>query len=168
MSVCTSPSDEALVRRLVELTEAGLPLVADPWAWLAGELGLAVDDTLALLQRLQAEGAIRRIAAVPNHYRLGYRHNGMTVWDVDDTEIDRLGALIGAQPFVSHCYQRPRREGWPYNLFAMVHGRDASDIEAYRNQIRALLGSACRANEMLVSSRILKKTGLRLAAQRRA
>ena len=168
MSVCTSPSDEALVRRLVELTEAGLPLVADPWAWLAAELGLEVDDTLALLQRLQAEGAIRRIAAVPNHYRLGYRHNGMTVWDVDDAEIDRLGALIGAQPFVSHCYQRPRREGWPYNLFAMVHGRDASDIEAYRNQIRALLGNACRANEMLVSSRILKKTGLRLAAQRRA
>jgi len=105
---------------------------------------------------------------VPNHYHLGYRHNGMTVWDVDDAEIDRLGALIGAQPFVSHCYRRPRREGWPYNLFAMVHGRDASDIEAYRNQIRALLGSACRANEMLVSSRILKKTGLRLAAQRRA
>ncbi|RRW19203.1 Lrp/AsnC family transcriptional regulator [Stutzerimonas stutzeri] len=168
MSVCTSLSDEVLVRRLVELTEAGLPLVADPWAWLANELGLEVDDTLALLQRLQAEGAIRRIAAVPNHYRLGYRHNGMTVWDVDDAEIDRLGALIGAQPFVSHCYRRPRREGWPYNLFAMVHGRDASDIEAYRNQIRALLGNACRANEMLVSSRILKKTGLRLTTQRRA
>lgn len=122
MSVCTSLSDEVLVRRLVELTEAGLPLVADPWAWLADELGLEVDDTLALLQRLQAEGAIRRIAAVPNHYRLGYRHNGMTVWDVDDAEIDRLGALIGAQPFVSHCYRRPRREGWPYNLFAMGVG----------------------------------------------
>ncbi|MCW3149790.1 nitrite reductase [Stutzerimonas stutzeri] len=168
MSVCTSPSDEQLTHRLVELTEAGLPLVDDPWAWLAGELGLEVDETLALLQRLQTDGAIRRIAAVPNHYRLGYRHNGMTVWDVDDAEIERLGALIGAQAFVSHCYRRPRREGWRYNLFAMVHGRDASDIEAYRNQIRALLGTACRADEMLVSTRILKKTGLRVAAQRSA
>ena len=153
MSVCTSLSDEVLVRRLVELTEAGLPLVADPWAWLADELGLEVDDTLALLQRLQAEGAIRRIAAVPNHYRLGYRHNGMTVWDVDDAEIDRLGALIGAQPFVSHCYRRPRREGWPYNLFAMVHGRDASDIEAYRNQIRALLGCSDAQRELQLQRR---------------
>ena len=98
MSVCTSLSDEVLVRRLVELTEAGLPLVADPWAWLADELGLAVDDTLALLQRLQAEGAIRRIAAVPNHYRLGYRAQRHDRVDVDDAEIDRLGALIGAQP----------------------------------------------------------------------
>lgn len=91
MSVCTSPSDEGLTRRLIELTEAGLPLVADPWAWLADELGIDVDETLALLQRLQADGAIRRIAAIPNHYRLGYRHNGMTVWDVDDGEIARLG-----------------------------------------------------------------------------
>lgn len=164
MSACTSPSEDQLTRRLVELTEAGLPLLDDPWAWLAEQLQLSVEATLALLQRLQADGAIRRIAAVPNHYRLGYRHNGMTVWDVDDCAIARLGPLIGAQAFVSHCYRRPRREDWHYNLFAMVHGRSAEQIDAYREQIRSLLGAACRADEMLVSSRILKKTGLRLGA----
>lgn len=163
MSVCTSPSDEGLTRRLIELTEAGLPLVADPWAWLADELGIDVDETLALLQRLQADGAIRRIAAIPNHYRLGYRHNGMTVWDVDDGEIARLGALIGAQPFVSHCYRRPRQEGWPYNLFAMVHGRDRAEADAKAAEIAALLGDACRGHDVLYSTRILKKTGLRFA-----
>lgn len=169
MSDCISLSESAarsdttpLAKRLVELTEAGLPLVDDPWAWLAERLKIRVDDTLALLQRLQAEGAIRRIAAVPNHYRLGYRYNGMTVWDVDDADIARLGPLIGAQPFVSHCYRRPRRESWHYNLFAMVHGRSAEEIDAYRAQIRQLLGNACHADEMLVSSRILKKTGLRI------
>lgn len=165
MSVCTSPSDLPLAQRLMALTDAGLPLVEDPWAWLADELGIEVDAALALLQRLQEGGAIRRIAVVPNHYSLGYRHNGMTVWDVEDAEVDRLGALLGSQTFVSHCYRRPRREGWRYNLFAMVHGRDARDIDAYRNQIRTLLGSACRADEMLVSSRILKKTGLRIATR---
>src|SRR5690606_28141079 len=166
MSVCTSPSDEQLTHRLVELTEAGLPLVDDPWAWLAGELGLEVDETLALLQRLRPGGASRRPAAVATLERPGYRHNGMAVWDVADAEIDRLGALIGAQAFVSHCYRRPRREGWRYNLFAMVHGRSAEEIEVYRAQIRQLLGDACRADEMLVSSRILKKTGLRLGNRR--
>ncbi len=162
MSACISPSDEPLARRLIALTEAGLPLVADPWAWLAEQLQLSVDDCLALLQRLQAAGLIRRIAAVPNHYRLGYRHNGMTVWDVDDKALAQLGPAIGALPFVSHCYRRPRRGDWPYNLFAMVHGRSAEDIERDRETIRALLGDACNADEMLVSSRILKKTGLRL------
>ena len=154
-------SDPALIRRLVELTQSGLPLVDDPWAWIGERLNLDEDAVLALLRQLQTEGAIRRIAAVPNHYRLGYRHNGMTVWDVDDSHLPHLGPLLGSQPFVSHCYRRPRRDGWRYNLFAMVHGRSANEIEDYRAQIRQLLGDACRADEMLVSSRILKKTGLR-------
>ncbi|VVO58953.1 hypothetical protein PS870_00684 [Pseudomonas fluorescens] len=162
MSVCISRSEDTLAQRLITLTQAGLPLLDDPWAWLAEQLELSIESTLDLLKRLQAEGAIRRIAAVPNHYRLGYRHNGMTVWDVRDTDITRLGALIGAQPFVSHCYRRPRRTGWRYNLFAMVHGRSRDEINSYREHLRYLLGEACFADEMLVSSRILKKTGLRL------
>ncbi len=162
MSVCISRPEDTLVQRLIVLTQAGLPLLEDPWAWLAEQLGLDIDATLDLLKRLQAEGAIRRIAAVPNHYRLGYRHNGMRVWDVRDTDMPRLGELIGAQPFVSHCYRRPRRADWRYNLFAMVHGRSSDEINRYREQLRYLLGDACGADEMLVSSRILKKTGLRL------
>lgn len=165
MSACISPS-ELLTERLLAFTEAGLPLVEDPWQWLSEQLGIGVDATLELLQRLQTEGAIRRIAAVPNHYRLGYQHNGMTVWDVDDREMARLGPQIGAQAFVSHCYRRPRQSDWRYNLFAMVHGRSAEEIDAYRMQIREMLGGACRADEMLVSSRILKKTGLRVSADR--
>ena len=157
-----SPEETPLALRLVELTQAGLPLLEDPWSWLAEQLGLSVESTLDLLKRLQAEGAIRRIAAVPNHYRLGYRHNGMTVWDVADTDMPRLGALLGVQPFVSHCYRRPRRPGWRYNLFAMVHGRSREEIDSYREHLRYLLGDACAADDMLVSSRILKKTGLRL------
>jgi DNA-binding Lrp family transcriptional regulator len=162
MSVCISRPEDTLIQRLIVLTQAGLPLLEDPWAWLAEQLGLNIEATLDLLKRLQAEGAIRRIAAVPNHYRLGYRHNGMTVWDVRDTDMPRLGALIGAQPFVSHCYRRPRRADWRYNLFAMVHGRSGDEINSYREHLRYLLGDACGADEMLVSSRILKKTGLRL------
>ena len=173
MSACISPSEPSLqapprlnetslARRLVELTQEGLPLLEDPWAWLAEQLKLSVESTLDLLKRLQAEGAIRRIAAVPNHYRLGYRHNGMTVWDVADADMPRLGSLLGAQSFVSHCYRRPRRPGWRYNLFAMVHGRSRAQIDSYRDHLRYLLGDACAADDMLVSSRILKKTGLRL------
>ena len=157
-----SPEETPLALRLVELTQAGLPLLEDPWSWLAEQLGLSVESTLDLLKRLQAEGAIRRIAAVPNHYRLGYRHTGMTVWDVADADMPRLGALLGEQPFVSHCYRRPRRPGWRYNLFAMVHGRSREEIDSYREHLRYLLGDACAADDMLVSSRILKKTGLRL------
>ena len=106
---------------------------------------------------------VRRIAAVPNHYRLGYVANGMSVWDVEDAEVDRLGALIGSQPAVSHCYRRPRKAGvWRYNLFAMLHGHTREEVLAQAEQVAALLGPARRAHDVLFSSAILKKTGLRL------
>ena len=75
-----------------------------------------------------------------------------------------LGRAIGELPFVSHCYRRPRRPpAWRYNLFAMVHGRDRVEVEGKAAQVAALLGDACDASDILYSTRILKKTGLRLA-----
>ena len=112
---------------------------------------------------LLADGRVRRIAAVPNHYALGYRANGMSVWDVDDAALGELGPRVGGLAFVSHCYRRPRHPGWPYNLFAMVHGRDRAEVEAKVAEIAALLGGAARAHEVLYSRRILKKTGLRVS-----
>jgi DNA-binding Lrp family transcriptional regulator len=77
--------------------------------------------------------------------------------------IDALGEQVGALRFVTHCYRRPRHlPDWPYNLFAMVHGRDRQTVEARVAEIAALLGDACRGHDILFSTRILKKTGLRL------
>ena len=112
---------------------------------------------------MQATGIIRRIAVIPNHYRIGYQANGMSVWDVPDERIAELGDRVGALDFVSHCYHRPRRlPAWPYNLFAMVHGRERDEVEDKVQAIAELLGEAARAHEVLYSTRILKKTGLRL------
>jgi DNA-binding Lrp family transcriptional regulator len=108
-------------------------------------------------------GVVRRIGAVPNHYALGYRANGMSVWDVPDERVGALGRRIGALDFVSHCYHRPRHPPvWPYNLFAMVHGRTRDEVEAKVAEIAAILGDDCRTHTVLYSTRILKKTGLRL------
>jgi DNA-binding Lrp family transcriptional regulator len=106
---------------------------------------------------------------VPNHYALGWVANGMSVFDVDDARVDALGARVGALPSVTHCYRRPRRlPHWRYNLFAMVHGRDRGEVEAKVAEITTLLGDALHAHDILYSTRILKKTGLRIAAGRRA
>ena len=147
---------------LVRATQAGLPLVAEPYAALAAQLGVAQDEVMSRFRRMLSDGRVRRIAAVPNHYALGYRANGMSVWDVADEALAELGPRVGALAFVSHCYRRPRRPSWPYNLFAMVHGRDRAEVEAQVSEIAALLNGASRAHEVLYSRRILKKTGLRL------
>jgi DNA-binding Lrp family transcriptional regulator len=148
---------------LIRASQAGLPLVARPYHALAERLGIAPDEVMARMERMLASGMIRRIGAVPNHYALGYAANGMTVWDVDDAEVDALGERVGRLAFVSHCYRRPRRlPVWPYNLFAMVHGHDRNEVIGYAAEIGRMLGRACRRNDILYSSRILKKTGLRI------
>ena len=158
----TGPLD-ATDRLILAETQAGLPLVAEPYRAVAEALGLDEAEVIERLARMVETGVVRRIGAVPNHYRLGLVHNGMTVWDVDDAEVDRLGAAVGALEFVTHCYRRPRAPpDWPYNLFAMVHGRSRDEVEAKRGEIARLLGPAARAGDMLASTRILKKTGLRL------
>ena len=150
-------------RRLVAATQAGLPLVPRPYDAVGAQLGVSGAVVRERFEGMLREGLVRRIGAVPNHYRLGYTANGMTVWDVDDARVDELGAQVGALGFVSHCYRRPRAlPVWPYNLFAMVHGHHRHEVERCARQINDLLAGACRAHDILYSSRILKKTGLRL------
>ncbi len=150
-------------RRLIAATQSGLPLVPRPYEAVGAILGVSDEVVRERLAHMLERGLIRRIGAVPNHYRLGWVANGMTVWDVDDARVDEIGAQVGALPGVSHCYRRPRAlPRWPYNLFAMLHGRSREEVERQRVQVRALLGDACRADDVLYSSAILKKTGLRL------
>ena len=150
-------------RRIIAALQGGLPLVPEPYAEVAAGLDMTESALIDRLADMKARGVIRRIAAAPNHYRLGMTANGMTVWDVDDDRIDDLGPRVGALPFVTHSYERPRAlPDWPYNLFAMVHGSSRDEVEAKQAQIATLLGDACRSGDILYSTRILKKTGLRL------
>lgn len=156
---------DAMDRRLIAATQGGLPLVAEPYRVLAGQLGLDEAEVIARLQKLLDRGAIRRIGAIPNHYALGFTANGMSVWDIADEDVAEVGSKVGALDFVSHCYERPRHlPVWPYNLFAMVHGRTRDEVRAKVAEIAALVGPAARAHDILFSTRILKKTGLRIAA----
>lgn len=154
-------------RQLIRATQAGLPLHPKPFDEIAERVGISAEAVRSRLQAMLDNGVIRRIGAVPNHYAVGYVANGMSVWDVDDALIDAAGALVAALPFVTHCYRRPRHlPDWPYNLFAMVHGRDREAALAHVDEIHRMLvdsfPGAMRQYDVLFSSAILKKTGLRL------
>jgi len=150
-------------RAIIQATQTGLPLSSRPYHTIAEQIAIAPEVVMQRMQTMLDNGVIRRIGAVPNHYSLGWNANGMTVWDVTNEQIDALGQQVGALEFVSHCYRRPRlMPGWPYNLFAMVHGRDRDEVAAKKLQIAELLGEHCRASDTLYSTQILKKTGLRI------
>jgi DNA-binding Lrp family transcriptional regulator len=152
-------------RKLISVTQTGFVIEDSPYQKIANELGITQLELIQRLKNMLSNGIIRRIGAVPNHYKLGLTANGMTVWDVDDNKVSELGNIIGQLDFVSHCYQRPRHlPMWRYNLFAMVHGANKDEVNEKVKQIKNLLGANCKARETLFSSAILKKTGLRLAA----
>jgi DNA-binding Lrp family transcriptional regulator len=156
---------DELDRSIVQATQGGLPLVSEPFAEVAEQAGSDVPTVIRRLSRMIDNGVIRRIGAVPNHYRLGLKSNGMSVWDVAENRLDALGEEIGKLDFVSHCYQRPRHlPMWRYNLFAMVHGHNSDEVERKMRKIAKILGEDCDAHEVLFSSAILKKSGLRLVA----
>ncbi|MDD5319897.1 MAG: AsnC family transcriptional regulator [Methylococcales bacterium] len=147
---------------IMRATQAGLPLTPKPYQQIAGQLGLTAEEVMTRMTAMQEHGIIRRIGAVPNHYKLGYRYNGMTVWNVPDEIIDELGQKVGQLDFVSHCYHRPRHlPEWPYNLFAMVHGKSQEEVDNQIQQIAELLDGCVQGYDVLYSTKILKKTGFR-------
>ena len=149
-------------RRLLLIVQEGIPLAAEPYAEIAAHLGTNEARVLEMLRSLLERGVIKRLAAVPNHYALGVTANGMAVWDVPDERVNEIGSRLGQRPEVTHCYQRPRRPGWPYNLFAMVHGMSREEVLAKVSEISRDVGLDGLPHETLFSTRLLKKQGMRV------
>ena len=137
----------------------GFPLSATPYADVAAEIDAEVDDVLAAVDRLLADGCIKRIGCVVNHIVTGFTNNCMVVWNVPDEDLDRLGETVGSLPYVTLCYHRPRRpeQAWEYNLFTMIHGREADAVDAKIDELAADYLPV--KHERLYSTETLKQTG---------
>ena len=145
---------------LISLIQTGLPICAAPYAELGKQLGMQETEVLARLQRLNNSNVIKRFGVVVRHHELGYRSNGMIVWDIPDDNVSELGQCMGQFDFVTLCYRRPRRlPEWTYNLFTMIHGQDRDDV---LNNIQFLIKS-CNLEEInyevLFSTRRFKQRG---------
>ena len=154
-------------RDLVVEIQGGLPITETPYADVADTLGVDAEWVRRTIKRFDAEGKIRRVGVVPNHYALGYTENGMTVWDVPDGKLDVVGPEVAALDFVTHCYERPRHEGvWPYNFFAMTHGRSEAESQRRIQRVKSTMEGRWDVEDgdwdSLFSTQILKKTGIRL------
>jgi DNA-binding Lrp family transcriptional regulator len=152
-------------RDLLEALQDGLPLTERPYAALAERLGFTEAEVLARLERLQAEGTVKRFGVVVRHRRLGYRANAMTVWDVPDDRVRAAGRALAELDFVTLSYRRPRRRPhWPYNLFAMIHGTDRDRVLSLVEDATRVAGLEDCPREVLFSTRCFKQRGARYGA----
>ncbi len=162
--VCADATDRAVLSEL----EHGLDLVRRPYVKLAQRIGLGENDVLARLAQLIDVGVITRFGCILRHRRLGYRANAMAVWDVPDADVDRLAKQLALRDDVTLCYRRTRRlPRWPYNLFAMLHGRDAQIVRRRITQAARAAGLDACPSAILFSRRCFKQSAARLRPQMR-
>ena len=147
--------DVAVVRE----TQGDLPVVPEPYAAAAARLGIAQEALLAHLEAMRERGLLRRVAAILYHRRAGFSANGMGVWKVPEERILEIGPRMAAFRGVSHCYQRPTYEDWPYQIFTMAHGRSKEECDAILDAIETEIG-CIEDRATLYSSTEFKKVRL--------
>jgi DNA-binding Lrp family transcriptional regulator len=153
----SAPYDELDVA-VIRATQGDLPVVSEPYAQAARELGMSTEALLEHLRGMQERGLLRRVAAILYHRRAGFSANGMGVWKVPPERIAELGPRMAAFRGISHCYQRPTYEDWPYSVFTMAHGRSKEECDAILDAIAEQTGIEGRAT--LYSSTEFKKIRL--------
>jgi DNA-binding Lrp family transcriptional regulator len=146
--------DIAVIRAL----QGDMPVVEEPYGPAAAALGMSEERLLDHLAGMQERGLLRRVAAILYHRRAGFSANGMGVWKVPEKQIFEIGCRMAAVRGVSHCYQRPTYEDWPYSVFTMAHGRSKEECDAVLDAIAENTGIHERAT--LYSSTEFKKIRL--------
>ena len=146
--------DVAVIRAL----QGDMPVVSEPFAPAAAELGMPQAKLLAHLEGMQERRLLRRVAAILFHRRAGFSANGMGVWKVPDEQIMEIGPRMAAFRGISHCYQRPTYQDWPYSVFTMAHGRSKEECDAILDSIAESTGIEERST--LYSSTEFKKIRL--------
>lgn len=143
--------DVAVIRAL----QGDMPIVSEPYAPAAAEVGISQADFLTHLEGMKERGILRRVAAILFHRRAGFSANGMGVWKVPEDKILEIGGRMASYRGISHCYERPTYADWPYALFTMAHGRSKEECDAILEAIAEDTGIQERS--VLYSSTEFKK-----------
>jgi siroheme decarboxylase len=152
------PYDE-LDRAVIRATQGDLPVVSEPYAAAARELGMPVEQLVAHLEGMVERRLLRRVAAILFHRRAGFSANGMGVWRVPEDRVLEAGGKMAAFRGISHCYERPTYGDWPYQLFTMAHGRSKEECDAILDAVEAEVG-CIQQRATLYSSTEFKKVRL--------
>jgi DNA-binding Lrp family transcriptional regulator len=149
-------TDVAVIRAL----QGPMPVTERPYDDAAAEVGMSTDALLAHLEGMVERKILRRVAAILYHRRAGFSANGMGVWRVPEEKVLEVGTRMASVRGISHCYQRPTYEDWPYSVFTMAHGRSKEECDAILDSIAEEHGLHGEDRAVLYSSTEYKKIRL--------
>jgi DNA-binding Lrp family transcriptional regulator len=145
---------------LIKALQGPMAAVERPYDAAAQELGISTEEVLDRLGGMVDRKILRRVAAILYHRRAGFSANGMGVWKVPEDQIMEIGGRMASFRGVSHCYQRPTYEDWPYSVFTMAHGRSKEECDAVLDAVAAECGMGPDDRATLYSSTEYKKIRL--------
>jgi len=115
--------------RLLEILEGGLPLVREPYDEIGMRLGMTGSEVIGRIQKLQAEGTLRRFRARINQRRVGITANALVAWKSGRSQNGDAGSLLASFPCVTHCYERlPVPGRWEYTFYTVHHGYSRKEV----------------------------------------
>jgi len=150
----------AIEVKIVQELQKNLPLVSKPYEEIATGLGITEEELLDKIKAMKEKGYIRRLGAALRHREVGIAANAMIVWEIPEEDCERIGKAVAAFPQVTHCYQRPIKEDWPFSLFAMIHFPTRQECEEMAKEISKEIGEHY-PYKLLYSSQELKKTSMK-------
>jgi DNA-binding Lrp family transcriptional regulator len=148
-----------LEKKIIASIQGDIPVTECPYDLLAERIGIPVDEFLKVLKGLSDRGLIRRFGATLRHQKSGYTANAMVAWRVEEERTSDVGEKMASFPQVSHCYRRNPAQGWPYNLYTMVHATSEDDCLDTARKISEAVGVTDYA--ILFSRKELKKTSMK-------
>jgi DNA-binding Lrp family transcriptional regulator len=148
-----SKEEKALVRAL----DQNIPLVGQPFAAVAETIGQTEEFVLSTLQAWKEQGVLRRMGAILYYRQAGFKANAMCVWPVSG-DVSAAGRRVAARPEVSHCYQRPCLERFPFDLYAMIHTGSWEQTDALFKDISVTCG--LENGKLFASGREFKKSSM--------
>ncbi|MHB1256489.1 MAG: siroheme decarboxylase subunit beta [Dethiobacteraceae bacterium] len=148
-----------LDKKIIARLQGDLPLQAEPFAALAAEVGISEEQFLQKLEAYLAAGVMRRLGTILRHHQAGYSANAMVGWAVPGESVEKAGKIMATFGAASHVYLRPTYPDWPYNLFTMLHGKSAEELEKTAAEISERTGIT--DYRLLHSTREFKKTSMK-------
>ncbi len=147
-------------KRLIVRIQESIPLVSEPFAVIAEQVGITGDAVIEKIKQWKAEGIIRRFGAVVHHRKFGKTANAMSIWSAPKEKKEELGKALAARKEVSHCYERAVPEHWRYSIFAMLHAESEEECQRVAKEVAKTTG--IHEYELLFTIKEFKKTSLRI------
>ena len=147
-----------LEKRVIAAIQGDIPITRRPYQDIANSLGISEQTVLDTLNVLSDRGVMRRFGATLRHQKSGFSANAMVAWQVDESRVEDVGTIMASFREVSHCYRRNPSDGWPYNLYTMVHARDEGSCRTIAKTMSEKAG--VRQYAILFSQKELKKTSM--------